>query len=597
MKNNKGKKSFAILRRFWFFQLPVLLAAVLLNGSLQAQAKKPANDNVCGVTKEETAEISRVVQLNMFKLKAQGKLDFKRYKNADESGQLLQNKTAASSVLFRWPLTTAAYRDFPSWSIHNFVDLDPDGDGDDDDREDFEIEDYNCGNRTYDGHQGIDILVHPYRWELKNNGFVHVIAAARGIIVFKHQGEFDENCGDLSNYQGSTARGNNLVILHEDGTTASFYMHMKDGSLTAKVEGDFIETGEYIGTVASAGRSSEPHLHYQVNTGYIDQVSGDNSGTRIDPFANGSCTISASTSWISELPYNDPAVLTLETHSTAPGSYTDVCDKTIDLYFDNSFYPGETIYFRSKLRDWVNGSTITHTIYKPDGTVWKSYNRTNPSASRNYFPADQPYTVSIYDPAGTYRYAVTFGGKTYSHYFTIICQENKTVSGAATKHAGYMVSNTITSTQTMAGSNANYLKYMADQKVVLNPGFRAASGCRFVANTLGCSNSANGSAARQSEEAEKLPVKANSTVNEPARFTIFPNPSQGQFMVKYQSAKPFEGVVSVKNLFGQEVFRSPLKINQNQLIEQVDLRKFSKGVYIVALVSGDKTTSQKIIIQ
>ena len=45
-----------------------------------------------------------------------------------------------------------------------------------------------------------------------------------------------------------------------------------------------------------------------------------------------------------------------------------------------------------------------------------------------------------------------------------------------------MVSFSINSTQTISGSSANYIQYMADEYVQLNPGFEAAAGCRFVAN-------------------------------------------------------------------------------------------------------------------
>ena len=566
--------------------ISLLLAIVQLT---MAQQNNTTENHICDVTKGEMAEVEQQVRVNIAKLKAAGKLNFKKDKPVSETNN--KAAAAATNILFRWPMTTAAYRDFASWHITNFVDLNPD---------EFLVGDYNCGQRTYDGHAAIDICIDPYRWELKNNGFVRVVAAADGIIVFKHQGEFDENCGSLDDWQGTTGRGNNLVILHEDGSTASFYMHMKDGSLTPKEEGDAINSGDYIGTVASAGRSSEPHLHFQVNTGYVDSTNGnDETGNRIDPFVGSTCTEATATSWLSQLPYNDPAVLTLETHGSAPGQYFDVCDQTITLDYDNSFSANQTIWFRSKFRDWTDGSTITHNIYKPNGTLWHSYTRTNISDYRNYFPTDQSYTVSSFESSGTYRYTVTFGGKTYSHYFSIGCQPDAVLVSAVTGHKGTMVSNTISSTQTITAFSSNYIKYMADGHVTLNPGFFARAGCRFVANTEGCNNSTP--SFNKVDETQTASVASNEALIANGKVetgvTVFPNPSTGTFAVRYSNNQKFTATVTVRNMLGQIVYLVAAREYQQQLLQQVNLTGKPKGIYLVEILSGNKRITTKVLIQ
>ena len=566
----------------------------------QAQKRTEKVNPICGVTREDMKEIDQQLRINIARLKAEGKLDFKKYKQAAEKSAVTVAAAPAANVLFRWPMATASYRDFASWHIVNFVDLDPDSFNDNNDRNPEEIGDYNCGDRTYDGHGGIDIAIDPYRWELKNSGFVKVIAAADGIIVFKHQGEFDENCGNLDNWQGSTGRGNNVVILHEDGTTASFYMHMKDGSLTSKEEGDYIYAGDYIGTVASAGRSSEPHLHFQVNTGYVDMPDGnDVTGNRIDPFAGTLCTESAATSWLNQLPYTDPAILTLETHNAQPGYYTDACDQTITLSPDNSFTTGQTIWFRAKVRDWIDGSTLTFNIYKPDGTLWRTYTRSNSAGYREVYPSDQSYTLASTDPAGTYRYTVTIGGKAYSHYFTKSCQASLGLSGTITGQKGYMVSDFISSFQTISSASTNYIKYMADGYVTLQPGFRATAGCRFVANTEGCANSTTGfnkAAVTASTTSTVIAKDAVANIDK-TPVKIYPNPSSGMFTLQYNGNGKFSATIVVRNASGQIVYRSALKQYDNVLQEQVNITGKPKGIYLVEVLANNERVSSKVMIQ
>lgn len=572
----------------------MLCIAVLLAFAytVTAQTKSSKEEPRCGFNKDLMVKMNQNVAQNIKALRAAGKLN---------SLKSLDSKAVAAPVLFRWPLTTNGYRDFPSWHIGNFVDLNPTTNL---------LLNYNCySSRTYDGHTGTDISVDPYSWEIKNSGFVRVVAGADGIIVDKHDGENDESCGDnfdvppldflCTTYPNN--QGNYIVILHNDGTTASFYMHMKNGSLTGKQEGDAVSAGDYLGTVASAGCSTGPHLHFEVRKGYINDGLGldDVTGTVVDPFANGACAQGTDTYWIDERPYTDPAVTALETHSSDPeDAYTDQCDKTLNLYYDNSYSAGQTIWFRSKLRDWIDGSTITYSIFRPNGTLWHSFTRTNISNYRSYIPVDQSYAVTAFDNAGTYRYTVSFNGKTYSHYFTIGCQADATLVSAVTGHKGTMVSNTITSTQTITAFSSNYIKYMADGHVTLNPGFFARAGCRFVANTEGCNTSANKSAAAATATAETQSEKIIS--DNPLQngvLKVYPNPSTGVFTLQYQNTTAANATVTVRNMYGQVVYSSQTKTNITQLQQTISLTGKPKGVYIVEVNLGIKKLSSKVVIQ
>jgi murein DD-endopeptidase MepM/ murein hydrolase activator NlpD len=575
----------------------VLLVSTTIAFAQTRKTQVPKEKGICGITSAYSSFVNKRVSDKIAALKAMGKLP-------NTFSKMVQPGTAlATPVSFRFPLADIKHRDYASWRIMNFLDLDPASFDDGINTNPNEVADYNCGNRCYDYHTGIDIVLEPYYWKEKTEQSIWVIAAAPGIIVDKHDGEFDEQCDPDSTTCSSepSNRGNYVVILHDDGSTASFYMHMVQNSLTNKQEGDRVEAGDYLGVAGSSGCSSGPHLHFEVRTGYINAGVGyENTGTVVDPFANGTCAVSPSSWWINEPAYNDPAVLTMESHSSDPEDFTEGnwCDKTLLLYPKNSFIDGEKIYLRTKFRDWVDGSTATFNIYKPDGTLWRSYTRTNPNDNRAFIPTDAIYGFTALDPAGTYRYTITFGGKTYSHYFTKDCIFSTGLSGAITGQKGYMVSYSISSSQTISGSSANYIKYMADTKVILNPGFRATAGCRFVANTEGCNNSTEMNASFAEPEI------ANAITNEPVvdnnktpKLLAFPNPSSGIFTVQYKQDGEFNAAIQIRNIMGQIVYNIPTRRYAQHLQQQVNISNKPKGIYLVEIISAEKRISTKILIQ
>jgi murein DD-endopeptidase MepM/ murein hydrolase activator NlpD len=56
--------------------------------------------------------------------------------------------------------------------------------------------------------------------------------------------------------------GNSVVIDHPDGTTTK-YFHLMDNSIKVRV-GQQIQPGQVVGNVGSTGRSTGPHLHFEV---------------------------------------------------------------------------------------------------------------------------------------------------------------------------------------------------------------------------------------------------------------------------------------------------------------------------------------------
>lgn len=66
--------------------------------------------------------------------------------------------------------------------------------------------------------------------------------------------------------------GNHIIIDHENGEF-SMLAHFKEGSIIVSV-GDVVAKGQELGKAGNSGNSSEPHLHYQLQTN-ADPMDGE----------------------------------------------------------------------------------------------------------------------------------------------------------------------------------------------------------------------------------------------------------------------------------------------------------------------------------
>jgi len=152
---------------------------------------------------------------------------------------------------------------------------------------------FNCGAPGYPGHEGTDISIS----RAKMDAGTEVYAAAAGVVMWVFDGKFDACpgsspdcqppfrsmapdlndgylvCTELGPYcrDGNGrcfwcfAGGNVVVIRHEGlrGVFATRYDHLRRGSIRV-ARGQRVRQGQVIALVGSAGRSTGPHLHFEV---------------------------------------------------------------------------------------------------------------------------------------------------------------------------------------------------------------------------------------------------------------------------------------------------------------------------------------------
>ncbi len=176
----------------------------------------------------------------------------------------------AQSPIFVTPIEGTYGEDF---IIVNYVDWDADS-----------ILDYNCGTKTYDGHQGTDFVISGFP---QMDDGVNVMAVDSGVVVFIHDGEPDRN----TDGNPELGLGNYIAIKHPD-KYYSYYGHLKKYSILV-TPGVSVLPGQNIGQIGSSGNSTDPHLHFEL---WYDSL------YLVDPFA-GSCGNNYSF-WIDAIPYD-----------------------------------------------------------------------------------------------------------------------------------------------------------------------------------------------------------------------------------------------------------------------------------------------------
>lgn len=84
---------------------------------------------------------------------------------------------------------------------------------------------------------------------------------------------------------------------------------------------------------------------------------------------------------------------------------------------------------------------------------------------------------------------------------------------------------------------------------------------------------------------------------DPYIFSIFPNPSQGDFSVSFKADLGELYKLKVFNEAGQLVFEDAIENQNGQIIKQIQLGKVASGIYNVTLSNGQIESAKKIIVK
>lgn len=117
-----------------------------------------------------------------------------------------------------------------------------------------------CNYTCYAGHPGID-----FGLRMRDR----VVASATGNIEAMRDGI------PINTFPARSPYGNHVVILHPNGYR-TIYGHLYPGTITVQV-GDRVEAGQLLGLSDNTGKSTGPHLHFEVR---------NPSGRRVNPYGD-----------------------------------------------------------------------------------------------------------------------------------------------------------------------------------------------------------------------------------------------------------------------------------------------------------------------
>jgi murein DD-endopeptidase MepM/ murein hydrolase activator NlpD len=313
------------------------------------------------------------------------------------SAGLVPAPDATQTVTYNFPLRLApGLPDYAGFRISAFSDHNAAASA---------VLDYSGGSRTYDGHRGTDIALWPFSWNKVDAGEMQVIAAAAGTIAYKANVDpSDHNCN-----VASADPWNYIGVVHADGRL-TLYGHMRYNSLTSKVIGQTVVQGEYLGTAASSGNSSGPHLHFE------PRVGGFTNNEWVDPYAGPSSQ--PESLWTSQRPYLDSAINRVATHSSPP-STPDPCLPTV-THLQDSFTTAQNIYFYAYYRDFQGALPTQLTVYRPDTTVYQTWSYSAPATTfSSAWNASWVVNLPAGSPAGTWRFEAVYNGQSYQTFFNV----------------------------------------------------------------------------------------------------------------------------------------------------------------------------------
>ena len=396
----------------------------------------------------------------------------------------------SQNTQFIWPvIATNDYSEVTSfYTVNNYVDQDASG----------TFKDWKCLSKTYNGHTGIDIDLWPFSWSTKDNNYVAIVAAADGVVqTVQDQFTNDDssiNCTTgtcVNNCSSGTSINTNInrIIIRHADSTQTVYMHIKRNSRAVEVN-DVVKAGQIIAYPGSSGPSTHPHLHFEVRK-LINN--NPNTFTIIDPFNSGlpqasNCNLlNTDSRWINQKPHDEPGIVRVMTHFGIPDLINDAAASNFCKIAENKkaksdFNAGDYAYLGVALRDVTLNSSVTYTIYYPNGNLMLA---DFAIAANNYKKWYKTFGFPIPGnaPTGTYKVIANYAGTTGTHFFTVGCPASVIANNTVT-YDGFIAGSLLLSTNVV--NSGKRLRLQSAQTIKLQDGFRAYNGSTFKARIRDC---------------------------------------------------------------------------------------------------------------
>jgi len=84
-----------------------------------------------------------------------------------------------------------------------------------------------------------------------------------------------------------------------------------------------------------------------------------------------------------------------------------------------------------------------------------------------------------------------------------------------------------------------------------------------------------------------------------AGMVIFPNPSSGEFSIKFNSDSKAQFKIKVSNILGRILMDEEWVVNHGMNLKSLDLTSIGKGVYFISLIgeNGGRFGQQKLVVK
>lgn len=151
-------------------------------------------------------------------------------------------------------------------------------------------------------------------------------------------------------------------------------------------------------------------------------------------------------------------------------------------------------------------------------------------------------------------------------------------------------------------ANGADVTFKAMESITLKKGFRASAGCRFKAKIeefdQNCSewptvllDKITPSGVTDNEMKTVEPFNALSETS----FSVYPNPSNGNFVIQLQGLNNSDAYISVSDITGKALYQESISINNDSFSKPISLTAGYTGILLVTLKTANFIVTKKLI--